>query len=500
MNGIKTVSFILFSVFFTLLFNSCTKLDSIEPPEDPSNEEKQHSIAVRSGATPSTESSYPHFSLIWNGDATESNTNAIAYSGANGLTNLPTHSLMRGNYLLSLIAISDSSAVTIHPTLPQTNGSLIESLITRQTLIRLKGNHPVPDILIGSKSINVTSNSTVTVDLSRFVCRIRLSISGIPSTPEIKQVQIGIDELYDQVTLDGTFSSSSSPTLGSTRTFDLDYNSTNGNYSSEKLSFPSMANKTTIPMTLTIIYMDNSSKTIRANAPGRLDSNNEVTLITSYEEVTRAITLGANYQAWSINITPITTTFTESPEEDEGDPVGGDDEGEGGGEVDPMPIGSIVSGGVVFSSGKVVALVENSGAEYWSLTNNDIGMNSTDGSVNYSIFENWAIASGTPDTKWNGHHTMKYIKSLRSEGNEWYLPSKEEWGEISTHFNTINTAIQNYINEGGSANLIRSGTNYWSSSESTSTSAYMCDPSTGTTSTMAKNQEKRVRAIKKLNP
>ena len=348
MNGIKTVSFILFSVFFTLLFNSCTKLDSIEPPEDPSNEEKQHSIAVRSGATPSTESSYPHFSLIWNGDATESNTNAIAYSGANGLTNLPTHSLMRGNYLLSLIAISDSSAVTIHPTLPQTNGSLIESLITRQTLIRLKGNHPVPDILIGSKSINVTSNSTVTVDLSRFVCRIRLSISGIPSTPEIKQVQIGIDELYDQVTLDGTFSSSSSPTLGSTRTFDLDYNSTNGNYSSEKLSFPSMANKTTIPMTLTIIYMDNSSKTIRANAPGRLDSNNEVTLITSYEEVTRAITLGANYQAWSINITPITTTFTESPEEGEGDPVGGDDEGEGGGEVDPTPIGSIVSGGVVF--------------------------------------------------------------------------------------------------------------------------------------------------------
>ncbi|MFV0397269.1 MAG: hypothetical protein ACK5JU_04535 [Bacteroidales bacterium] len=500
MNGIKTVSFILFSIFILFLFNACNKFDSIEPPGDPTNEDEQHSITVRSGTTPATESSYPHFSFIWKGDATESNANAIAYSGAIGLTNLPTHSLMRGDYLLTLIAISDSSAVTIHPTLPQTNGALTESLITRQTLITLKENHPVPDILIGSKTLSVSTSSTATVDLSRFVCRIKLSIAGIPSTPEVKSVQIEVDELYNQVSLDGTLSSSISPTVGSSRAFALTYNSSNGNYSTENLSFPSLATKTTIPMALTITYMDNSSKTIRANAPGRLDSNNEITLNTTYEEVSRAITLGATYQAWTINSTPITTTFTESPEEGEEDPVGGGEEGEGSGEVDPTPIGTITSGGVVFSTGKVVALVENSGSEFWSGSSTDIGMNSPDGSVNYSIFENWAIASGTPDTKWNTHQTMKYVKSLRSEGNEWYLPSKEEWSEIATHFSTINTAIQTYINEGGSANLIQSGTTYWSSTESSASAVYICNPSTGAITTVNKSSEKRIRVIKKLNP
>lgn len=500
MNGIKTASFILFSIFILFLFNACNKFDSIEPPGDPTNEDEQHSITVRSGTTAATESSYPHFSFIWNEDATESNANAIAYSGAIGLTNLPTHSLMRGDYLLTLIAISDSSAVTIHPTLPQTNGALTESLITRQTLITLKENHPVPDILIGSKTISVSTNSTATVDLSRFVCRLKLSIAGIPTTPEVKSVQIEIDELYNQVSLDGTLSSSISPTVGSSRAFALTYNSSNGNYSTENLSFPSLATKTTIPMALTITYMDNSSKTIRANAPGRLDSNNEITLNTTYEEVSRAITLGATYQAWTINSTPITTTFTESPKEGEEDPVGGGEEGEGGGEVDPTPIGTITSGGVVFSTGKVVALVENSGSLAWSGSNNNIGMTSADGSVNYTTFSNWEGSFATIELKWGNHPAINYVRGLRSEGNEWYLPSKEEWSEIASNFSTINTAIQNYNNGGGSATLIQSGTNYWSSSESSSTSAYMCNPSTGTTSTVLKNQEKRVRAIKKINP
>lgn len=154
-------------------------------------------------------------------------------------------------------------------------------------------------------------------------------------------------------------------------------------------------------------------------------------------------------------------------------------------------VGDFAQGGVVFwvsvngAHGKVVSIYSVLGVEWSNMTSTGVG--------SFAQSDINGAGNTVAIMMQSGHlnSAARHCADLAYAGyDDWYLPSKDELGEVYSNRTVIDTAA---TSSGGE---VLSGITYWSSTEGSSNSASIQFFATGLQFTSAKNVTAGVRAIR----
>lgn len=427
---------------------SCTTNSSLwsdEPQNQTDPVPLTFDFSIRSSTeeTKIIEADWPH--ILYMFQKRDEKETCVAVQEQKTAKELTPFSLKKGNYTFVAFIINNTDKVTFSQA-PKEGKSLITNTIT------LNQAKATPEILYSKQLINVTQAENKPVVVTRLVGQLAMTITGIPLVPAVDSITVKIDSLYNRIALDSTYSVSSkaeaireitlkpSAIAGSfTNTLDDMGKPTAGD-----ILMPSITGNTAIPLQFKLHYTSGKKGTASALAPGRIKANTQSIIHGTLTNMAMVVDMKVSYASWVTQTDSIKIEVPLDPEVEDK-------------QIDTdTPVGNIKNEGVVFTAGKVLALIESTDSMTWAEA------------------QIW----------------------IKNQGDEHSLATKEEWAVIDAIQKTLNDKMENTAG----AVILKTGKKYWTSSSPTTppyqeTHAYVHTVNNGSTP-RAKELRYYVRTVK----
>lgn len=387
--------------------NSSLWSDEPQNQTDPVPLTFNFSIRSSTEKTEIIEADWPHILYMFqtqNGKET-----CVAVQEQKTAKELTPFSLKKGDYTFVALIINNTEKVTFSQAPKEGKSSITNTITLNQT-------KATPEILYSKQLINVTQAESKSVMVTRLVGQLAMTVTGVPLIPAIDSITVKIDSLYNRIALDSTYSVSSK--AEAVREITLKPSAISGSFTNTldnmgkttagDILMPSITGNTAIPLQFKLHYTNGKTGTASALAPGRIEANTRSIIQGTLTNQSMVVDMKVSYASWITQTDSIKIEIPLDPEVVD-KPIDTD-----------TPIGNIKDGGIVFSAGKVLALIESTDSMTWKEA------------------QTWT----------------------ENQGNGYELATKEEWAAIDLIQRTLNTKLESTAG----AVILKKDKKYWTSS------------------------------------
>lgn len=269
---------------------------SSEEEITPSGNTNKSELKIQTRAD-AAEAAYPHKIFLVADGLIENSA-----SGANAAALTP-FSVEPGTYSVYATAASDEANLTFSGI--DKSGSITSSRIKIKDMTA-----QIPEILVGnSDPVTVGEvDATANIELKRVIASVNVTLNGL-ETLDATSITLTINNMYDQVSLDGAPSKSGAAFVSKSLTLTKN---ASGKFVGNAIVLPTDANATA----LSLVYDINGTK--YESAPkGKIEANNHYSLTTNVDGATAStykLTSVATYAQWNSELVSLSDSFNTTAE------------------------------------------------------------------------------------------------------------------------------------------------------------------------------------------